>query len=395
MIKCRICKSKINNFPIVHFKSMPLTDEFVKINNLGKEYLGSIKIYECQSCRVVQNPNNFNYSSYYHDYNYSSGHSILTKKFMNKFAKKCIESFKKINQKKPLSVIEAGSGDGEQLIYFKKNKVSKVLGVEPSKMLCKESRSKNVPVLRSLYDDSILNKFKKKFDICISSYTFDHMPNPVNYLKTSYDLLNENGILAIEIHDFEKIASRPEWCLIEHEHTIYLNKVSVKNLLLRYGFKVLKINPIPQKETRANSLIVIAVKKFNFFNNYYHIPSKSIYYKIQSLVDKTIKGIDRWISMIPEKENLIGYGLGGRGVMTLAYLKNIKKFSAMFDSNYKVDNLYTPKTHIPIKPIDEISLYHNSWCLVFSYGYYSEIKNNLLSKKFSSSKIISLKKFYN
>ena len=73
-------------------------------------------------------------------------------------------------------------------------------------------------------------------------------------------LLNDGGALAIEVHDLQRIVDRAEYCLFEHEHTIYLAADDLRFLLEASGFDIVSVNPIPDTVTRANSLIVIARK---------------------------------------------------------------------------------------------------------------------------------------
>ena len=63
-----------------------------------------------------------------------------------------------------------------------------------------------------------------------------------------------------EVHDLNKVSSRKEFCLFEHEHTIYLDQHSATSLLQSCGFEVLHINPMPEQVCRANSLIIVARK---------------------------------------------------------------------------------------------------------------------------------------
>ena len=80
--------------------------------------------------------------------------------------------------------------------------------------------------------------------------------------------------------------------------------------------------------------------------------------------------------------------------MTLAAMENSDRFRALFDSNYQSGKFVTPKTRIPVVGPDEWSLFANSHCLVFSFGYFSEIKEQLIQKGFAAEKIISLANFF-
>jgi len=399
IFRCRCCREELLN-PIVLLKDMPLTDDFVLQSKIErKEYLSDIEVYECQNCGLVQNPADFDHEVYYKDYQYSAGHSSFTKSFMYKYAQITIEYFEISNNFEPKSVIEVGSGDGVQLQQFLNFGLSKVLGVEPSDYLARIAIDSGVPTQVNLFGKQIIKDLGEKFDICISSYTLDHVRSPIDYLETAHRLLNDHGILAFEVHNLEKIIERTEYCLFEHEHTIYLTPSDAKRFLEQQGFEVLAIDPIPQSQVRGNSLIIIAKKVPKEAPKEAHKIQNKIFHNIQlenlnARISNTISNLNQWIGSLDLNENLVGFGVGGRGVMTLAALENSSRFKVIFDSNYKSDLYLTPKTRIPVIGPHDWSLYSDSYCLIFSFGYFSEIRDQLVQKGFSAKKIISLADFF-
>jgi len=394
-IRCRYCDEPLSS-SVITLKKMPLTDDFIPTDRLYRlEYLNDINIFECQNCGLVQNPADFDHKEYYQDYQYSTGHSTFTNNFMQKYAQKLFDFFKEINKRNPESVIEIGSGDGIQLQKFLNLGVSRVLGIEPSEYLAKIAIDSGVPTKIDLFGEHIEEKVVEQFDISLSSYTLDHVRNPVEYLQTTHRMLNDGGILAFEVHNLEKIIQRSEYCLFEHEHTIYMTSSDATRFVERQGFKVLAIDPIHPKEARGNSLILVAKKISKTINphnvEYFHNPQLD---NLNNRVIEMIDRLNRWVDLVPANEDLVGFGAGGRGVMTLAAMENPRRFKALFDSNYKSDKFVTPKTRIPVVGPDEWSSYANSYCLVFSFGYFSEIKKQLFENGFSPDKVISLADFF-
>lgn len=393
---CRACQSA-NLKGIVFLENMPLTDDFISIENQArKEYLKDINIFECQQCKLVQNPADFDHEGYYQDYQYSSGHSPFVQNFMLRYAEVVCEIYKKINGKLPGSVLEIGSGDGEQLKQFKLLSVRTVLGIEPSEYLAQVAIKSGIPTQVDLFGTNTKQLMNEKFDICLSSYTLDHVRSPIDYLEASYELLNDGGILTFEVHNLEKIIQRTEYCLFEHEHTIYLTPENAVNLVKSKGFEVVSIDPISNKDVRGNSLIIIA-KKINI-NSKINIKCSELNNRsleiIDSRIKETIRKIDDWVINLPKNSKLVGFGAGGRGVMTLAALKNYSRFSALFDSNYHSQKYLTPKTRIPIVGPDRWTDFNEAYCLIFSFGYFDEIKNQLIAKGYKSEKIFSLSEFF-
>jgi hypothetical protein len=196
-------------------------------------------------------------------------------------------------------------------------------------------------------------------------------------------------------HNLEKIIERTEYCLFEHEHTIYMTPNDASRFVERQGFKVLEIDPIPYDEVRGNSLILIAKKIPKSIKNhdeqaFHNTRLDNLNIRITNMIER----LNQWVDSIPLDEDIVGFGAGGRGVMTLAAMANPARFKALFDSNYQSGKLITPKTRIPVVGPNEWALFANSYCLVFSFGYLSEIKDQLVKKGFSEDKIISLAAFF-
>lgn len=394
-LNCRLCNSVLHS-PKVHIESMPLTDDFISVNEIHKkEYLADIDIYECEKCGLVQNPTNFHFEGYYKDYQYTSGHSEFVKIFMRSYAEVVINAYKNLNGSIPKSVLEIGSGDGEQLLQFKNIGIEEQLGIEPSKFLANQAAVRGIDTVTDLFNTEILEKISKKYDLCISSYTLDHITSPSEYLITAHNVLNDGGILAFEVHDLNKILDRSEYCLFEHEHTIYLNEEILNPLLNRNGFELVHINPLKEGCVRANSLIVLA-KKIEKSRKFSELEKSSLKQlsQAQDYVESTIIKIDNWIRSLPQNIGLVGFGAGGRGVMTLASLIESKRFVGVFDSNFKSDLYLMPKSRVPIYGLNELSKFSDCYCLVFSYGYLDEITEKLLAAGFEKNKIFSLKMFY-
>lgn len=388
---CRWCRAKAL-IEEVTFEEMPLTDEFVKESDIGKEYLADIQICICQNCGLIQNPNDFSFSRYYEDYNYSSGHSEFVQIFMQNFAEYLTEKYQELFNCLPSNVLEVGSGDGVQLREFQKLGIQ-ALGIEPSEHLQNEANKNQITTLKEYFDENtIYNTLKdRKYSITLSSFTLDHIPDPKTFLNHLWQISADNSITAFEIHDVTKINDRGEWCLFEHEHMIYTDENFWKRNLIECGFEFIEANPLPDKIVRANSLLVIGrkVDKRSSVNQTSTVQRLKI---DKAKIHSVQKKLEEFLST--HNNSIIGWGLGGRGVMTAALLKNSSNIVAFFDTNFKECGHVTPKTHIKIENMSNLNNYCESSVIIFSFGYFDEICKNLLKNGFKRKNIFSLLEFF-
>jgi ubiquinone/menaquinone biosynthesis C-methylase UbiE len=378
---------------------MPLTDEFVTKDKIGTEFLLDINIVICKDCLTVQTQQNINTKDYYKDYQYSVRSSIMASTYMD--AVSCEIKKKYFSGKKSLKVLEIGSGDGRQLQSFKKLGCD-ILGYEPSAFLSDIANKNGINTIHGFFDDSSINKLPKEFksvDILLLTYTFDHLPDPVSFLRTSKQILNDkSGLIFIEVHDLEKIFNRREYCLFEHEHSIYLTRATAQALMDKFEYYVINFDIVPENIRRANSLIFIATPKDSVFS-YQRLDNielleyrKISFYKGQAnKIRNAIENIDKFLEMrIRQRKKVAGYGSGGRGVMSLAAIKNTSMLQYLVDKNPKGKSIYTPKSNVPVFSIDKIKEDPVDEVIVFSYGYMNEIQEELKKFGYKSEQFHSL-----
>ena len=395
--KCRIC-GEHNLLNLFSLKDMPLADGFKKVSSIENEFLYDIDIYQCQKCNTVQTLHDISYKDYYSDYAYTVGESKMASNFMKKLAE---TTFKKYSLKNGCKVIEIGSADGSQLLCFK-NLGAKVFGFEPSEELCSVSRNIGVPVYEGLFElnsESDIPKEYKNAEVVLLTYTFDHIPEPIQFLEAVKRILDtETGLLIIEVHDLDKILERTEFCLFEHEHTVYMSLDTLKNALELVGFKIISTELLAEHDRRGNSLMIVATDRQNtkynndgieIYNNDVYDLTKHLNFK--NKLYRSIEKLDEFVMKnVKLGKKIAGYGAGGRGIMTLATMKSANNLQYLCDNNTSFQGFVTPKTHIPIVAPTDIAINPVDILLVFSYGYIDEIRDQLKEIKSENLEIISL-----
>jgi SAM-dependent methyltransferase len=294
-----------------------------------------------------------------------------------------------------------GSGDGEQLLAFKETGCL-VLGYEPSSVLCEVARDKGIPTIQGLFTSDSAARLPADFqavDVLMLSYTFDHLPDPRSFLATARSILNkEHGLLVVEVHDLEKILERQEYCLFEHEHSIYLTEATAARLCGMESFEIIDFNLVPERERRANSLIFVATPAGSRLAARATAPRTSVafddlgfYEGAGARIRQGIANLEAFVEGVTASgKRLAGYGAGGRGVMTLAAMGNASRLSYLVDKKPKRQGLVVPKTGIPLVDVEALRSDPVDEILVFSFGYMQEIQAEVGAMGYAPARFHSL-----
>ena len=398
--QCRACgHSKLKRF--LNLPAMPLTDDFVPKEKFGGEFRHDIEVFLCEQCLTAQTQHNVDMGDYYEDYQYAVGGSQKASHFMRLLARNVITGYFGGAQGK--KVLEVGSGDGVQLLAFKELGCE-VLGYEPSSALTRAAESIGIPTLQGLFTPDSAQKLPEPFkhaDVVMLSYTFDHLPQPREFIAAAKSILNpETGLLVVEIHDLQKIFERQEYCLFEHEHTVYLTTATAAALCAREGMTVIDFDLVPDADRRANSLIFVATPNGSQHAKK-HLAARStvpadygspaFYDQQAQLIQRGIANLDAFVSGVTAAgKTIAGYGAGGRGVMTLAAMASAPKLRYLVDKKPKRAGLVVPKSGIPLVGLSALKENPVDKILVFSFGYMKEIQAELAAYGYRPEQFYSL-----
>ena len=385
--QCRACgHAKLKR--VLNLPEMPLTDDFIPKEKFGKEFRHDIDVFVCEKCLTAQTQHDVEMGEYYEDYQYAVGGSQTANRFMRLLASNLLSKY--FGGHKGTKVLEVGSGDGTQLLAFKELGCE-VLGYEPSSALTRVAENRGVRTIQGLFTAESARRLPGPFahpDVIMLSYTFDHLPQPREFVAAARSILNpETGLLVVEVHDLQKIFERQEYCLFEHEHTIYLTSSTASALCVREDLTVIDLNLVPEADRRANSLIFVATPNGSRFAKEHPAARSTVpvefndvaFYERQGqLITNGIANLDAFVDQLTGAgKSLAGYGAGGRGVMTLAAMRSAPKVRYLVDKKPKGEGLVVPKSGIPLVGFSALKTSPVNEILVFSFGYMREIQAEL------------------
>ncbi len=397
--ECRLCNGvSLNKF--IHFNRVPFFDEVVTEELRGKEFSYPMDVYFCNDCSSVQTQHDVNIAEYYQDYQYVASNSKFMNNYMEKLVRYCKDSLGLQNNDK---VMEVGSADGHLLSIFERFGAD-ALGFEAAENLCALAKNKGVNVVNALFTKETLHLIPENFrkvQFFILLHTFDHLYDPVPFLKTVTDVLDpERGILLLEVHDLKDIYDKKETALFGHEHATYLHYDSMKRLLLRHGLRIVDFNFLDKKTIRGSSMLVAATpidskipnqRELSQFENS-ELDSLDTFLNFQVDVMSSFQNVRSHIEKGKKNgKRFIGYGGWGRGVTTLS-MANLDKSHLEFvvDGNENLHGCFTPVTGFKIQGPSTITNDSVDEVIVFNYAYIEEIRELLASFIASGGKVISV-----
>ena len=168
--------------------------------------------------------------------------------FVKKIVKNRIYVYEKILKRKPLNILEVGSGTAVISDGFLQHGID-YTGIEFDKNIYTFAKRKSRNVI---FGDFLKTNFEKKFDILFASQVVEHIDEPNIFFKKCNEVLKKDGILHIDVSNDRSMLS-------------YLRKVFKNNKF--YG----AIRPpYHMRAYSSNSLNKLFLK-----NNFYNIKTFS------------------------------------------------------------------------------------------------------------------------
>lgn len=252
MINCKICRSfKLKKkFDYSKRPEGETTYDDIDYNKYNRKY------YKCLKCghfsSILKMKIDKLYSSKYNDSvyagkikkNFKKINELPPSKSDNFYRVKRIHEFlinRKLNLKKKIEILDVGSGLGI-FPYKMKQKKYKITALDPDKRSCMHLR-KDLKI-KTLHGDFFKVKFKKKFKLVTLNKVLEHVVNPKKMLNKIKKILDNNGLVYIEVPDIAAARqgkNREEFHL---DHLHVFSKNSLLNLISQIKLKKLELRSI-------------------------------------------------------------------------------------------------------------------------------------------------------
>lgn len=388
---CRSCGSpKVEKF--LDLGRQPFANAFLKSpQDRFKEKKYPLELAFCLSCSLVQLTYTADPKELFSNYLWVTGTSAMAQEYAKQFCEKVVDFTGPLESKD--LVLEAASNDGTFLKEFAR-KGCRVLGVDPAENIAAMANQKGVPTECAFFGRETARKIADQqgpAKVLYARNVLPHVASLHDFLGGLEIILDQKGVLVLEVHSAKAIFEELHYDSVYHEHLCYFSLKSLRELLKQFGFQIARVLESP---ISGGSLVVFAQKGLKKTDS-------SVAYYEASEERSGVNRLDQWmlfnkgvqehkkklLELLGEElesgRTIIGYGASARSSTLLNFCgidgQYIKEIA---DQNRLKRKFYTPGTYIPIYLPEEVFDGRPSvTVLVLAWNFFKEIQA-LLKEKF-------------
>jgi len=236
LTNCRICKTD-ELLDVIFLGEQVITSRFPTYGDFSTP-IAPIVLCMCKKCGLIQLRETTNSSELYeHEYGYRSGISNTMRMHLKQYQEEIIS---KVTLNAGDIIIDIGSNDSTMLQYYSSD--LRRIGVDPTGSQFQQYYG-DVELLSTYFNyENVVQRFGViKCKIVSSISMFYDLPDPVQFAKDIYSMLENDGIWTCEQSYLLAMIKTNSIDTICHEHLEYYALHQVKDIADRAGFKIIDV----------------------------------------------------------------------------------------------------------------------------------------------------------
>lgn len=377
---CRSCSSEKIAL-ILDLGSQPWCNDFLTIEQVGKEQKYPLRLCYCESCELLQLDHTVSKETMFADHQYLSG---VTKTLVKHFYDVAQENVEQFNMQPDDLVVDIGGNDGSQLLQYKETGIENVLNIESAKKVSQFSRKAGIKTINEFFNEGCAKEHlgEKSVKLYNASGVFFHLEELHSVIKGIKYSLRDDGVLIVQFMYAGAMIENGNFDTIYHEHLCYYTIRSLNNLLKPYSMeifdayysdihsgsiiaKVCHSHSDLNEKTNRFSVLLEEDKKYTIeeFKNF-AVKVESQKFELKSKLQE----------LKDEGKSIYAYGAPAKGNTLLNYFEID---TALVDKAVEINEMkigyYLPQSHIPIclESKEDIPDYY----LLLSHNFAEEIIN--------------------
>lgn len=378
--RCRSCDA--NGMELVlSLGRTPLANALLRKNQLGEpEATYPLDLAFCPKCTLVQITETVPPEQLFSHYLYLSSFSDT----MLSHSADLAESLVKARGLDSNSlVVEIASNDGYLLQFYKRAGIP-VLGIEPAANIAEVAERRGIPTLTRFFGRELgrmLREGGQRADVIHANNVLAHVADLNGFVAGLALLLKDDGIAVVEVPHVKPMVERMEFDTIYHEHLCYYSLSALRLLFERHGLYVIDVREIPlhggslqvhlalSGEPSARACQVLGdelsagVNERGFYRDFGD--------KVGNLKHDLVALLAK---LKADGAKISAYGASAKGSTLLNYCGiGRETIECVVDRSTMKQGLYTPGTHLPIRPPEALLTERPDYVLLLTWNFAEEI----------------------
>jgi SAM-dependent methyltransferase len=382
-LQCRSCGTVLRH-SFVDLGMSPLCESFrAESQRDTMEPFYPLHVLVCEKCFLVQQSHEIAPEHIFSEYAYFSSYSTSWVEHARRY---CMMIQNRLSLNKDSLVVELASNDGYLLQHFLPFNIP-VIGIEPAQNVGKVALAKGIETRTEFFGLDLAKRMVaagERADLIVANNVLAHVPNVNDFVAGIAALLKPDGIVTFEFPHLLRLMEGNQFDTIYHEHFSYLSLLAVVALVDRHDLKVVDVEELP---THGGSLRVYcslrragwvaepSVSDLLTRERAHGLNQLTSYTLFPDQVRRTKRGLLSLLIEIKDQgKRICGYGAPGKGNTLLNYCGIGTDFlDFTVDKNPYKHGLYTPGTHIPIRPVAALDECRPDYILILPWNLKDEI----------------------
>lgn len=380
--QCRSCGSR-DGALVLDLGLQPLANNYLRAEDLVRpEPRFPLRLAVCRGCWLMQIADLVPPVQLFSEYLYFSSFSDAWLRHARQEVERYLAEFA---LGRDSFVMEIASNDG----YLLKNFVAAgvpCLGIEPAANIAKVAREKGIETEVAFFGAETaarLVREKGQADLLLGNNVFAHVPDINDFVAGLRAALKPQGRIVLEFPYGADFIEKGEFDTIYHEHVFYFTLTPLLPLFRRHGLEIFHVEKTPmhggslrlfaghtgahRSEPSVDALLAEEKRK--------EIASFAYYETLSRQAQKTKADLcELLVQLKTDGKSIAAYGASAKG-STLLNFCGIGRETLDFvadRSTYK-QGLFTPGTHLPIVPAEEMERRRSDYTLLLTWNFAGEI----------------------
>jgi SAM-dependent methyltransferase len=383
---CRSCGAPLDRV-FVDLGDTPPSQAFLPADKLdAPEPRYPLDVRICDHCLLVQLPEYVPPEDIFVEYAYFSSFSTSWIEHARRYVEAVIDRFGLDARSR---VFEVASNDGYLLQHFLAAGIP-ATGIEPARNVGAVAVARGIPTIPEFFSTRLAQRLvvEGPADLIVANNVFAHVPDLNDFTGGLKTLLAPHGVITIEVQHLVRLIEGVEFDTIYHEHFSYYTLLSAERVLARHGLRVFDVEEIPthggslrlyvahDTSGRTASDRLIALRAREHDGGYDTLDGYTGFARDVARVRDELRHL--LLEAHANGRSIAGYGAPAKANTLLSYCDigpALLPFTV--DRNPYKHGRYTPGTHIPVRPVEDLIEARPDLILILPWNLTEEIVGQL------------------